>query len=65
LQAGGHRFDPGQLHQLSFTVSGSLPMQYLAPTRRQAAQPFEADFGRFQEPQGSASFRKKERRNDV
>jgi hypothetical protein len=27
LQAGGHRFDPGQLHQISFTAPRSLPLQ--------------------------------------
>ena len=26
MQAGGHRFDPGQLHQTSFAVSRSVPL---------------------------------------
>jgi hypothetical protein len=42
-----------------------LLLETMAPTQRQAIQPFWAGFGRFHEPQGSGFFSKKEEANDV
>ena len=57
MQAGGHRFDPGQLHQDSFAVSESPPFIEISDADPETGR---CDSGRFLTASGRAVARKNE-----